>query len=164
MNNVKEILKEMENKKMWYDGEEITDLLIEFGDFSSGYICDIIMEVADNNIDIYNYNLWNWAKNNEYYIEQAVKSMGMDSKNFDLMQLFQMAQYEFYSEAIYSNLSDFIYYAILKNVDAEEISDDILEEIENIANEEDSNEELETYIEEINDMIEEGEQNEMGAI
>ena len=153
MINIKEILENMENKKIWHDGEDITDLLIEFGNYSSGYIGDIITEVADNNIDIYNYNLWEWAKNNEYYIEQAVSNFGIDYKNFDLIQLFRMAQYEFYNEAIYSNLSDFIYYAILNNIDAEEISDEILDEIEKIANEEDNNEQLETYIEKINDLI-----------
>lgn len=159
-NNVKEILENMKNKKIWHEGEDMTDLLINFGEYSQGYICDIITYVCDNYVDIYNYDLWEWARGNEYYIEQAVSNFGIDYKNFNLMQLFQMAQYEFYSEAIYSNLSDFIYYAILNNIEVEEISDDILEEIESIANEEDSNEELETYIEKINDLIEEENANE----
>lgn len=159
-NNVKEILENIKNKKIWYEGEDITDLLVEFGDYSQGYICDIIIEVADNNVDIYNYDLWNWARDNTCYVEQAVANSCIDCKNFDLIRLFQLGQYEFNSEAIYSNLSDFIYYAILKNIDAEEISDNILEEIESIANEEDNNEELETYIEKINDLIKEENENE----
>lgn len=154
-NNVKEILENMKNKKIWYEGEDITDLLINFGEYSQGHICDIITYVCDNYVDIYNYDLWEWARDNTYYVERAVANNGIDDRDFDLIRLFQWAQYEFYSDAIYSNLSDFIYYAILKNIDAEEISDDILEEIENIANEEDSNEKLETYIEKINDLIEE---------
>lgn len=159
MNNVKEILKNIENEKIYFDGEDITDLLVEFGDYSEGYIGDIITYVCDNNIDIYNYNLWEWARGNEHYINQAISNYGIDSKNFDLMKLFQSAQYEFYNEAIYNNLSDFIYYAILKNIDAEEVDDNILEEIENIANKEDNNEHLEIYIEKINDMIKEEEKN-----
>ena len=130
MYNVKEILKNIENKKIYFDGEDITDLLVEFGEYSEGYIGDIITYVCDNNIDIYNDDLWEWIRGNEHYINQAVLNYGIDSKNFDLMKLFQSAQYEFYNEAIYNNLSDFIYYAILKNIDAEKVDDNILEEIE----------------------------------
>lgn len=159
-NNVKEILENMKNKKIWYEGEDMTDLLVEFGDYSQGYIDEIISYVCDNNVNIYNYDLWEWAKGNKYYIEQAVSNFGIDSKNFDLIKLFQWGQYEFYSDAIYSNLSDFIYYAILNNIEVEEISDDILDEIENIANEVDNGELLETYIEKINDLIKEESDNE----
>lgn len=154
MNNVKELLNNMINNKIWYEGEDITDLLEEFGDCSSGYICDIISQVADNNVDIYNYDLWEWAKDNENYIEEAIANFGIDSKNFNLIKLFQMGQYQFYEQAIYSNLSDFIYYTILNNINVEEISDNVLEEIENISNKEDNNEDIEIYIEKINNMIE----------
>lgn len=36
-------------------GEEITN-------YSSGYVCDILTEIADNNVDIYYYDLFEWAK------------------------------------------------------------------------------------------------------
>ena len=152
--NIKELLEEIKKDGVYFDEEDIIDLVIEFAEHSNGYICDIISSVADNNVDIYNYNLWEWAKNNEYYIEEAVKNYGIDERNFDLIRLFKYGQFEYYIQAIYSNLADFIKYSILYNINAEEISEEILEEIENIANEEDNNAKIEIYIDKINDLIE----------
>ena len=41
----------------------------EIANYSSGYICDILTEIADNNVDIYYYDLFEWAKNNFSIIE-----------------------------------------------------------------------------------------------
>ena len=151
--NIKELLEEIKKDGVYFDGEDIIDLVVEFAEHSNGYICDIITDVADNNIDIYNHDLWNWAKDNESYIEEAVTEYGIDERNFDLMQLFRSGQYNYYIQAIYSNLADFIKYSILYNINAEEISEETLEEIENIAYQEDNNAEIEIYIDKINDLI-----------
>lgn len=97
--------------------------------------------------------MWEWAKGNEEYIEDAVKEYGIDERDFDLMQLFRQGQYNYYIQACYDNLNDLIKYSILYNINAEEISEEILERIDEIANEEDNNEQIESYIEEINEMI-----------
>lgn len=151
--NIKELLEKIKEDGVYFDEEDIIDLVVEFAEHSNGYICDIISSVADNNVDIYNYKLWEWAKNNESYIEEAVAEYGIDERNFDLMQLFRSGQYNYYTQAIYSNLADFIKYSILYNINAEEISEEELEEIENIANKEDNNAEIEIYIDKINDLI-----------
>lgn len=152
--NIKELLEEIKKDGVYFDEEDIIDLVIEFSEHSNGYICDIISSVADNNVDIYNYKLWEWAKNNESYIEEAVAEYGINERNFDLMQLFRSGQYNYYTQAIYSNLAVFIKYSILYNINVEEISEEALEEIENIANEEDNNAEIDIYIDKINDLIE----------
>ena len=149
MLNVKERIKELKNKY------ELDDILYCFADYSNGYICDIIMEVCDNNIDIYNNDLWEWAKDNEYYIEQAINEYGIDSNNFDLIKLFQQGQYFYYEETCYNNLDDIIEYLILSNLDVEEINDAVYDEILNISGKEDNNARIEDYIEEIEELIEE---------
>lgn len=149
MLNVKERIKELENKY------ELENILYCFANYSNGYICDIIMEVCDNNIDIYTSDLWDWAKNNEYYIEQAINNFGIDSNNFDLTRLFQQGQFYYYEEICYKNLDDIIEYLILSNLDVEEISDTIYDEILNISGKEDNNAKIENYIDEIEELIEE---------
>ena len=147
MLNVKERRKELENKY------ELENILYCFGDYSNGYICDIITEVCDNNVDIYNGDLWEWAKDNEYYIEQATNEFGIDSNNFDLIKLFQQGQYFYYEETCYNNLDDIIEYLILSNLDVEEISDAVYDEILSISGKEDNNARIEDYIEEIEELI-----------
>lgn len=149
MVNVKERRKELENNY------ELESILYCFADYSNGYICDIITEVCDNNVDIYNSDLWEWAKDNEYYIEQAINEFGIDSNNFDLIGLFQQGQYFYYEETCYKNLDDIIEYLILSNLDVEEISDAVYDEILNISGKEDNNARIEDYIEEIEDLINE---------
>ena len=149
MLNVKERRKELENKY------ELENILYCFADYSNGYICDIIMEVCDNNVDIYNSDLWEWAKGNDYYIEEAIKNFGIDSNNFNLMQLFQQGQYYYYEEICYNNLDDIIEYLILSNLNVEEINDTVYDEILNISGQEDNNAKIEDYIEKINELIKE---------
>ena len=149
MVNVKERRKELENNY------ELESILYCFADYSNGYICDIITEICDNNVDIYNSDLWEWAKDNEYYIEQAINEYGIDSNNFDLIRLFQQGQYYYYEEICYKNLDDIIEYLILSNLDVEEISDAVYDEILNISGKEDNNARIEDYIEEIEELIEE---------
>lgn len=149
MINVKERRKELENQI------DLEDILYCFADYSNGYICDIIAEVCDNNIDIYNSELWDWAKGNDYYIEEAVRNFGIDDNNFNLMQLFRQGQYYYYDEICYKNLDDIIEYLILSNLDVEEISDAVYDEILNISGKKDNNARIENYIEEIEDLIEE---------
>ena len=149
MVNVKERRKELENNY------ELESILYCFADYSNGYICDIITEICDNNVDIYNSDLWEWAKDNEYYIEQAINEFGIDSNNFDLMQLFRQGQYYYYEEICYKNLDDIIEYLILSNLDVEEINDTVYDEILTISGKEDNNARIEDYIEEIEELIEE---------
>lgn len=149
MLNIKERIKELENKY------ELDEILYCFDGYSKGYIGDIITEVCDNNVDICNNDLWEWAKDNEYYVERAINEFGIDSSNFDLIGLFRQGQYLYYEETCYNNLDDIIEYLILSNLDVEEISDAVYDEILNISGKKDNNARIENYIEEIEDLIEE---------
>lgn len=130
-----------------------------FRNYGRGYICDIITEIADNNVDIYNYDLMEWAKGNTSYIEEALDEFGTPTDNngrADFMRIVQQGQYYYNERNIYENLEDslkfFMYDYIEKDLKitelTEEQNDDLLE-----WDFSDNNEELENLIEHIDDIL-----------
>lgn len=106
---MKELLKikDLKNELNLGDyGEDITN-------YSSGYVGDIITEIADNNVDIYNNDLMEWAKGNTSYIEDAMREFGTpeDSNGHpDFMRLIMQGQYYMYEQDLYNNLEDILKY------------------------------------------------------
>lgn len=131
----------------------IGDLGEYFVDYDNGYICDIITEIADNNIDIYYYDLFEWAKNNFSYITEANEEMGTST---DIIKQIQQGQYYANEKELYENLDEslqfFMYDYIEKYLDIKEISenqnDDLLD-----WDFTDNNEKLENLIEHINEVL-----------
>lgn len=147
-----------ELKKDLFTGE-IGDNLC---DYSSGYICDVISEIADNNVDIYTYDLLEWAKGNYSYIEDAIDELGTptDSQGrADFIGMIRQGQYIYYSNDLYENLDDiiknYIYNYILNDLNIEEITEEQEEEIDMLSY--DNNDELDTIIEDINNIFNKGE-------
>lgn len=100
---MKELLKieDLKNELNLGDyGEDITN-------YSSGYVSDIITEIADNNVDIYNNDLMEWAKGNTYYIDRAVDELGRPDTIEDEIR---QGQYIAYQEDLYNNLEDILKY------------------------------------------------------
>ena len=62
------------------------------------YFCDLISERADSEVDIYNDNLWESAPIFREYSERAIEEWMIDTKNVDLIKIFQVWQYMFYNE------------------------------------------------------------------
>lgn len=118
------------------------DLYIsDFGDclrdYNNGYIGDIISEIADNNIDIYNSDLIDWAKGNISYIEEALDEFGTPTNSrgqADFIRIIQQGQYLYNEQDLYNNLEDnlkfFMYDYIEKDLKitelTEEQNDDLL--------------------------------------
>lgn len=127
MKNVKELLKEIEKKN-----EFLAVDITSFTDYSNDYICDIVNELADSNVDIYNNDLLNWAKNNYNYIDEAIAEFG-DGVNF--INDIQIGQYYYYSKEIYNNLKEYLrYYAydyLLNTKGIEAIKDKDIDNIDN---------------------------------
>ena len=126
-------------------GEEITN-------YSSGYICDILTEIADNNVDLYNYDLLQWVANDLYniaYCDEAKDELGAD----DLITMIQGGQYLKYSSNLYENLEDIVKYYVFDYIEnvlkLEEITEEQLNELEFEIDFTDNNEKLEN----INDKI-----------
>lgn len=151
-----EKLKIEELKKELFIG----DLGEYFRDYDSGYICDIITEIADNHVDIYHYDLLEWAKNNYEYVEEAMDEFGIatDSNGkADFMRCIMQGQFLAYEREIYENLENilkfFMYDYIEKELDLLELTE---EQNENLLDWDfsDNNEQLENLIEHINEVLE----------
>ena len=151
-----EKLKIEELKKELFTG----DLGDCFRDYDNGYICDIITEIADNHVDIYNSDLLEWAKDNYGYIEEAMNEFGAATDNngkVDFMRCIMQGQFYAYEQDIYENLEEslkfFMYDYIEKNLDILELTE---EQNENLLDWDfsDNNEQLENLIEHINEVLE----------
>ena len=101
-------------------------------DYDHGYVSDIINEIADNNVDIYTNDLFEWAKFNYNYIEDANNELGTPS---DIIAQIQQGQFLQISNEMYENFEEmillFIYNYIYNDLDIEEIEEEKQEEIEN---------------------------------
>lgn len=74
---------------------------------------DLIHEVADNCVDIYNCDLLKWVVSSIDgidYIEQAVQEYGLDTKNFNFYNLIRLGQYHYSFERITELYNDFLEY------------------------------------------------------
>ena len=147
------------NKKELMQQLETGDLGDQFTNYSDGYIGDIIAEIADNNVDIYHSDLWDWAKNNYEWCEEAI-AQGLyevtSSREFDIHKLFQAGQYEQNTQNLYESLDNSIKYFIYHNLELEEIDGDLQEFIEGLCDDVDNNQKLEDILQEVIDYIETG--------
>ena len=99
-----------------------------YGDYrdnynSSSYICDSITEYADNNVDIYNYDLLEWAKSNYEWIEEAIDNFGVaqDSNGrADFMRTIQSGQFMSNEHDIHKDIEEiikaFVIYALIEEL------------------------------------------------
>ena len=120
-------------------------------DYDNGYICDVISEISDNNIDIYYYNLFDWLKNNYSDVEDAIDEFGepRDAKgHFDIIKAIQQGQYYQFTNELYENFEDmmllFIYDYLQKN--DINLNDEQIEELENYISSVDNNDKLDDVI------------------
>lgn len=130
LNLIKEIKEDNKNNDI-----DISSLC----DYSeTQYLCDILHEIADNNVSIYNYDLLEWSKNNYSYIEDAICEFGFpnDSNNKpDFIRAIQQGQYYYNYEEITSNLDDMMNLYILdmlKDNDILEITEEEKEKIDDL--------------------------------
>lgn len=125
-----DILKELKINLSSSYGEQITS-------YRCGYICDVFSDIASSNIDIYYSNIFDWAKNNTWYIDESTKEYGSCG---DIVKQIQMAQGYAFEQELYENESDILkYYAYnyLKDSDItlnEEQQEDLDIFIENLNN------------------------------
>ena len=93
----KEELKEMLKQRKEDLKRGLNDISKDFAsDYNintSNFLCDMFTEYADSQVDLYNYDLVEWFKDNYEYVEQAVAEFGVDERNFDIFRLLQSGQY-----------------------------------------------------------------------
>lgn len=88
----------------------IPDFAQRLDDYDSDYICDAITEIADSEVDIYTYDLWEWARHNTDWCEEAVSEYGDNIVSNGFEHVFQVAQYLAYFDEIWRCLDDCIKY------------------------------------------------------
>lgn len=115
MLNNKKLIRQFAYKGEFLTSSNLEDLLYgqEFNDFNEliewldDDSSDIISELSDSLIDVYNYDLRQWSVDNYDYIEDAIKEFGMDSKNFDFHRVIQLGQYYAYNNEFYEMINQF---------------------------------------------------------
>lgn len=120
-------------------------------DYNDGYICDIISNIADNNVDIYTYDLFDWLKYNYDVVQDANLEFGQPS---DIIAQCQQGQYYKYSNDLYDVIDDMILlfaYNYLRVNDIE-LNSEQLEELESELSTIDNNDKLENIIEKIEEI------------
>ena len=137
--NKKQIIKQLNNEIENLKGG-LNNISVDFYDDKkhylnqSNYICDEINEFADSNIDIYTYNLFDWAKTNYNYIEQGVAEFGIDEKNFDFIKLIQQGQYLQLTQDLYNDIDEiikmFAFYEMIEQINDLTNDDEIEIEID----------------------------------
>lgn len=85
--------------------DDICYQISDYLDCTDEYIDEIFHEISDSNIDLYLCDLLDWIKKPFaiFYIEESVRTCGIDNKNFDFMRLIQAGQYEYYMDKINDN-------------------------------------------------------------
>lgn len=131
----------------------------DFCDYSDGYIGDIITEIADNHVAIYYSEIFEWAKDNISYIEEALKEFGTPqngSGNADFIKIIQQGQYYANEQDLYENLKDTILFRIYDylqhDLDIAEITEEQQAEIEAL-NVEDNDERLENLLQQAKNIV-----------
>ncbi|WP_270600525.1 hypothetical protein [Faecalicoccus pleomorphus] len=107
----------------WVRIEDLQDNLDlgEYGnlltEYDSGDISDAFIEIADNNVDLYDADLLAWLPDNYEWLEH-VQNEGLLSgtKNYDLFRHIQIAQMESIRDNLYEHSEDIIQNLILEDL------------------------------------------------
>ena len=98
----------------------------------STYICDAISERADNNVDIYNYDLIEWSKSHIAEIDEAAEELG---KPDSFIGYIQQAQFLFNNRNLYAGLESAIILQAweLASERVEEVTEEQAEKLDDMA-------------------------------
>ena len=105
-------------------GDQITDY--------TGNIGDAFGEIADSNVDLYNYDLLKWLPDNYEWLEEADAQGLLEGCKGDLMRMTQMAQYECFTQDMYNHQEDIAKYAALeglKEAGVYALADDVYDDV-----------------------------------
>lgn len=83
----------------------INDTLSNLLDDNNYILGDLITEYSDYNIDIYYCDLFDWAKDNTYWCDEALLQ-GVDFK--EIVKIIQFAQFLAFEDELYENKSDIL--------------------------------------------------------
>ena len=126
-------------------------------DYSRGYICDIISEIADSNTSIYYSDIIEFISNNVEEVDDAIKEFGWDGCGSDLYKAGQVAECRKNENEMYNELEEGLFNVALSYIqytmEVEEISEDQLDEIEGLCADTDNNNRLEDFLEKVEEIV-----------
>lgn len=143
-NKLDEVKEEVERVPVPEGFTSIEDLqaslnLGEYGDRITDYtgnIGDAFSEIADGAVDLYTHDLLKWLPDNYEWLEKADFQGLLEGCKGDLIKMTQMAQYECFTQDMYSHQEDIAKYAALEGLAAEgvyaladEVYDDVFDGI-----------------------------------
>lgn len=104
---------------------------------SEDYIGDVIGEVADANIDMYNHDLLEWLPDHYEWVEEADANGLLEGCKGDIFKMVQAAQYECFSSDMYDHREDIAKYVTLESLKdegvyavSEEVADALMYDID----------------------------------
>lgn len=126
-------------------------------DYDSGYICDIISEIADSNTSIYYSDIIKFISDNVEEVNDTIEEFGWNGCGSDLYKAGQMAEYRKNENDMYNELEEGLFNVALSHIqytmEVEEISDEQLDEIGNLCYDTDNNDRLEDFLEKVEEIV-----------
>ena len=126
-------------------------------DYDSGYICDIISEIADSNTSIYYSDIIDFISNNVEEVNDAIEDLGWEGCGSDLYKAGQAAECRKNENDMYNELEEGLFNVALSHIqytmEVEEISDEQLDEIDNLCYCTNNNDRLEDFLEIVEEIV-----------
>lgn len=126
-------------------------------DYDNGYICDIIVEIADNNTSIYHSDIIEFISNNVEEVNDVIEELGWDGCGGDLYRAGQAAEFGKNENEMYNELEEGLFNVALSHIqytmEVEEISDEQLSDIEGLCADTDNNDRLEDFLEKVEEIV-----------
>lgn len=126
-------------------------------DYDNGYICDIISEIADSHTSIYYSDIIEFISNNVEEVNGTIEEYGWDGCGSDLYKAGQTAEYRKNENEMYKELEQGLFNVALSYIEytleVEEISDEQLNEIDNLCYDTDNNDRLEDFLEKVEEIV-----------
>lgn len=126
-------------------------------DYDNGYICDIIVEIADSNTSIYHSDIIEFISNNVEEVNDVIEELGWDGCGGDLYRAGQAAEFGKNENEMYNELEEGLFNVALSHIqytmEVEEISDEQLSDIEGLCADTDNNDRLEDFLEKVEEIV-----------
>ena len=126
-------------------------------DYDNGYICDIIVEIADSNTSIYHSDIIEFISNNVEEVNDVIEELGGDGCGGDLYRAGQAAEFGKNENEMYNELEEGLFNVALSYIEytleVEEISDEQLDEIEGLCADTGNNDRLDDFLEKVKEIV-----------
>ena len=143
---------------------EVSDFVDQFSDYSTGYICDIVSELADGNISLYTQDQIDYYQEHSDEVQEALWS-GLAMEGKDFFECYPNASADDYiahigtaawfvgaEREMYDNIDSCVLHcaamSLMNDYDVEELADEQIEAME-AAVDTDCNNRLEDVVEDI---------------